>query len=66
MVVDSRVMGPLSMLKNSMESGGQACDLEIVNVVNRAGVLEQRRHIGGDDGTVLTLANDERAVLRTA
>ena len=42
---------------------GQACDLEIVNVVDRAGVLEQCRHIGGDDGTVLTLANDERAVL---
>ena len=42
---------------------GQACDLEIVNVVDRAGVLEQCRHIGGDDGTVLTLANDERTIL---
>lgn len=43
--------------------GGQAGNLEIVNVVDRAGVLEQRGHIGGDDGTVLTLANDERAIL---
>ena len=43
--------------------GGQAGNLEIVNVVDRAGVLEQRRNVGGDDGTVLALADDERAVL---
>ena len=41
----------------------QAGDFQIVNVVDRTGVLEQRGNIGGDDGTVPALADDEGAVL---
>ena len=41
----------------------QARDLEVVDVVHRAGVLEQRRHVGRDDGAVFAPADDERAVL---
>ena len=41
----------------------EAGNLQIVNVVDIAGVLEQCGYIGGDDGAVLAATDDQRAVL---
>ena len=41
----------------------QPRDLQVVDVVDRAGVLEQRGHVRGNQGAALGLADHQRAVL---
>ena len=42
---------------------GQADDLQIVDVIDVPGVLEDGRHIRGDEGARLAAAHDQRTVL---
>ena len=44
-------------------SGFDACHLEISDIVNVAGILEDRGNIGSHIGSVLFNADDHRAVL---
>ena len=43
--------------------GRQAGDLQVIDIIDGAGILEQGRHVGGDEVAVFGLAHDQRAVL---
>ena len=51
------------VVKHVHAVGGEDSDLPIVHVHHVPGVLDDSRHVGGDEVAVLTVADDEGAVL---